>query len=258
MANKIYDAFDGIKADSGVKEHTKQVLSTRRNKKTTLFYRRAVRRTLGIICAMLVLAVGIGGYSLAHTPVSYVSIDVNPSMELALNRFGTVVSATAYNEEGNRILESLTLKGKNYTEAIDDIVKCEAMKPFLENNSEIVFTVAAPSDQEDKLKSGVEKCSSYISSNSRYSRADLEAVQQAHECVLSLGKYNAYLQLSEFDDTITPEDCRHMSMSEIHCLVKEHEQEESCSDEKQGDIDRDDHQDKTRRHQERHHGGAHQ
>lgn len=228
MTNKIYDAFDEIKANHEIKESTKQVLFAKKSRKTDLFRRKAFRRTLEAACIALFLAIGIGGYSLVRTPVSYVSIDVNPSIELALNRLDRVVSATAYNEEGEEILEPLSLEGKKYTEAIDEIVNCEAMKPYLALDSELVFTVAASKGQEKKLKEGVEKHCGHNQQNYQYSLADFGVVQQAHDHALSLGKYNAYLQLSQYDDTITPDDCRHMSMSEIHCITKEHEQGSSC------------------------------
>ena len=258
MENKIYHAFDGVKASYQIKESTKQALLAAQSKKTPPVYRRVSRWAFGAVCMMLLLMAGFGGYSLVHTPVSYVSIDVNPSIELALNRFDAVVSATAYNEEGNTILKQLDLKGKKYTEAIDDIVNCEAMKPYLIKDSEVVFTVAASKGQENELKAGVEKCSGHISQNCQYSSADLETVEQAHEVELSLGKYNAYLQLSEYDETVTPDDCRHMSMSEIHCLVKGHEQGSSCTNSGQDDAEQgsNDGQSKSKKGHH-HHGGTH-
>ena len=72
MTNRVQDAFDCIKADKDLK----------------------------------------AGYSWVQRPVSYVSIDVNPSIELALNRFDRVVYAAAYNLEGEEILNGLSLKGK--------------------------------------------------------------------------------------------------------------------------------------------------
>ncbi len=71
------------------------------------------QKTFATACAALLLAIGITGYSWTKTPVSYISIDVNPSIELSLNRFGRVVSATAFNAEGRKILETLSLKATN-------------------------------------------------------------------------------------------------------------------------------------------------
>ena len=224
MANRIHDAFDSIKAQSQLTESTKQFISQKYRKKTWMLHRPAFQRTLVVVCMVFVLAMGMGGYSWLQTPVSYLSIDVNPSIELALNRLNRVVSMAAYNVEGEEILKSLSLRGKKYTDAIDLIVESKVMNTYLTDDSELVFTVAAAGSRENELKSGVENCSNHIGHNSYSVSADIGIVPQAHDHGLSLGKYYAYLQLTQYDDTVTVDECRDMSMSEIHGLISEHEQ----------------------------------
>ncbi len=226
MGNSIHDAFDNIKADPQMKEATKEYLAGRYQKKSSLFANRAFFRTFAAACAMLLLVAG--GYHWTIQPVSYVSIDINPSMELGLNRFERVVSAVAYNPEGEEILQGLSLKGKKYTEAIDLVVGSEAMAPYLEKEDELVFTVAAQSSQEKVIEAGVAHCSGHIGHSSHSVSADMETVNLAHDNGMSVGKYNAYLQLSEYDSTVSVDECRHMSMSQIHGLISEHSQGQDC------------------------------
>lgn len=223
LANRIPDAFDNIKADSQLKEATKQFLADQRNRNTGR-RRPAFRWAVAAACIALLLTVGIGGYAWIQMPVSYVSIDVNPSIEFALNRFDRVMSVTAYNEEGAEIIEDLSLEGKKYTDAIHILVESDGMKSYLTSQNELVFTVAAEDSREDELRAGVESCSGHIECDSSSFSADLSIVAEAHEHAVSVGKYNAYLQLSHYDDTITVDDCRHMTMSEIHDLIDEHHQ----------------------------------
>lgn len=258
MANKIQDAFDNIKAQTQLIESTKQYLSEKQRKPSWLIYRRAFQRTCIAVCMIFVLAAGIGGYSLYQTPVSYVSIDVNPSIELALNRFDRVVSMAAYNVEGEKILKSLPLKGKKYTDAISVIMECKAMDAYLADESELVFAVAADSSREGKLKSGVESCSNQINHKSQSISADIGIVSQAHDHGLSVGKYYTYLQLLQYDDTVTVDECKDMSISQMHGLINEHEHEtdaehnqnEEHEDLKESNVD----ESKTTSH----HGGHHQ
>lgn len=237
MGNSIHDAFDNIKADPQMKEATKRYFAVRYQKKNSLFANRTFHRTFAAACAMLLLIVGFGGYHWTKEPVSYVSIDINPSVELGLNRFERVVSAVAYNPEGEEILQGLSLKGKEYTEAIDLIVGSEAMAPYLEKEDELVFTVAAQSSREKVIEAGVAHCSGHIGHSSHSVSADMETVNQAHDNGMSVGKYNAYLQLSEYDSTVTVDECKHMSMSQIHGMISEHGQEEGCHHAQQGDSD---------------------
>lgn len=133
MTDKIHKAFDNIKADNRLKESTKQFLLANRKNKTSLALakRPALQNKFAIACLAIVLAAGIRGYLWIQSPVSYISIDVNPSIELALNRFDRVVSVTAYNPEGEEILQDLSLKGKIYTAAIDEIVENQAMDIYI-------------------------------------------------------------------------------------------------------------------------------
>lgn len=239
MGNSIHDAFDSIKADPQMKEATKEYLAGHYKKNHNLFANHAFYRILTAVCAMLVLVAGIGGYRWTKETVSYVSIDINPSMELGLNRFERVVSAVAYNPEGEEILQGLSLKGKKYTEAIDLVVESEAMAPYLEKEDELVFTVAAQSSWEKVIEAGVAHCSGHIGHSSHSVSADMETVNLAHDNGMSVGKYNAYLQLSEYDSTVTVDECRHMSMSEIHGMISEHSQGQGCHHAQQKNSDDD-------------------
>lgn len=222
MTNRVHNAFDSIKAEERLKDSTKHYISAKHKEKTRFFHKPAFRRTVAAVCMFFVLVFGIESYLWIQMPVSYISIDVNPSIELALNRFNRVVSAEAYNEEAEQILKGLSLKWKNYTEAMEEIVAEKEMNVYLMDGSELVFTVAADGGRNDELKSGIEnycgntgrKCHSYS--------AESEIVDEAHENGLSVGKYYAYLQLYQYDDTVTVDDCKGMSVSHIHGLAREH------------------------------------
>lgn len=223
MEERLKEVFGQIRAEEHLKNSVKQYLNTKRARQTRVFFTPAVRRTLAAACMMLVLVLGFGGYRWSQMPVSYVSIDINPSMELALNRFDRVVSAEAYNPEGEEILKELSLKGKKYNDALDAIVDSDAMKPYLTGDAELVFTVAAEGQREGSLLHGIRHCLQHVGCGSYSVEADIALVSAAHDSGLSLGKYYAYLQLAEYDETVTPDSCRDMSMSQIHGLIDEHQ-----------------------------------
>lgn len=224
MTNKIQDAFVHIQADTRLKESTKRFLREQNRRKFRPGYHPVIKYAVSAVCAMLFLAVGGAGYSWILTPVSYVSIDVNPSIELALNRFDRVVSAEAYNVEGEEILDGLPLKWKKYTKAIDTVIECERMQLYLTDTSQLVLTVVADSANEAKLTEGVKACASHASVGCHSTQADINAAPQAHENRVSCGKYKAYLELSQYDSSITLEECRKMSMEEIWERIGEYEE----------------------------------
>lgn len=224
MTNKIQDAFGHIQADTRLKESTKQFLREQSREKLRPGYHTAMKYAVSAVCLMLFLVMTGAGYSWIWRPVSYVSIDVNPSIELALNRFDRVVSAEAYNVEGEEILDGLSLKWKKYTEAIDTVIGCDGMQSYLTDTSQLVLTVVADSANEAELTEGVKACTSHVEGSCHSEQADINAAPQAHENGVSCGKYKAYQELLRYDSSVTLEECRKMSMEEIWEKIREYEE----------------------------------
>lgn len=223
--NKIKSAFDGIKANDEVIHNTLYFLEKQREKKNRRI--KPAYRYAAVMAAVLIVMFGIGGYSVSRTAVSYISIDVNPSVELSLNRFDNVIAVSAYNDGGAAILENLNLTGKYYTDAIYYLLSDEEFAGYIKDDDKVVFTVV--SDRENEIINGIEHCGNYSAESGVCHAADREIISGAHEHGLSFGKYRAYTELAEYDPSITAEDCRDMTMHEIHCLIDEHRAEESDS-----------------------------
>lgn len=237
--NRIQDAFACISAEEELKASTKEFLQAirRRNEaKAGLsrgklhfgsfrrMYSKAVYVTAGMICAVFAAACGIGFHFMLYVPVSYVSIDVNPSMELELNRLDRVISAKAYNEDGEKVLGSITLGGMYYTDAITLLMESSAMEPYLAGDGDMVFTVASgDGKRERELIIGIKNSPGCAGYGGRSVGADIGLAEEAHENGFSVGKYMVYMLLQQYDPSVTPSDCHGMSMSEMHGMIREHE-----------------------------------
>lgn len=216
--NRVKKAFDIITAEDRLKQNTISFLKEERAKRDRGF-KRIYRYAAA--CAVLVAVVfGVNGYSFLNTAVSYISIDVNPSIELALNRINNVVEVSAYNDDGSKILKELDLEGKDYTEAIDILLSNEEFISYLSGNDRINFTVV--SNKQDEIINGIEGCKGYGQNNGYCRGADSEIASKAHECGLSIGKYRAYIELVQYDETVTVEDCRNMTMRQIRNKIDEY------------------------------------
>lgn len=214
LENRVHDAFEPVKASQELKQATLDFLAAEREERT---HRRSPRIRPLAACAVLVLVfLGLGGWQMACTPVSYVSIDVNPSVELELNRLDRVLSATAYNSDGERVLAGLDLVGQTYTNAVDTLLNSPAMAPYLTETSALTVTVAADSEaREAALLAGLQSCAGYQNHGGRSCCADPATLSEAHGCGMSFGKYAASQELMACDGTVTQEDCSHMTMAEI-------------------------------------------
>lgn len=216
--NKIKVSLEGVKADQELKQRTKAYLFQEMQKRKAK-PRHGFRYAFAAAACVLVLALGLGGQYLVVSPVSYISVDINPSVELSLNRLDRVIDASAYNKDGKNILKDLNLKGATYAAAINEIADKAEQQGYLKKKYS--FEVSVISRDKEKLIKGIEDCSGYQKYSGTCHSISPEERSQAHEHGLSFGKYRAYQELKEYVPEITPSDCQDMSMAQIRELIEQ-------------------------------------
>lgn len=219
---KLKAAFDQVQAEEKLKERTKQYLSEKvyagKKKRTSPLRNFAAAAA----CSLLVFLAG-GSY-LYFTPTAFISVDINPSLELGINRFDRIVSVTGYNEDGKALADSLDVRYMNYSDALESLLADQDMEVYLSDNADVVLTVAGKSDsQSSQILETVESCVS-DHENIHCHSGDTEEIQHAHNAGLSFGKYQAYLTLKELDPSVTLEEVQDMTMSQIRELIQEYSQ----------------------------------
>lgn len=206
--NVIRDSMKEIRASEELKQNTMEYL---REQKRCARLKTIRRCALAAACICLLL-IG-GGYMMYARPVSYISIDVNPSVELGVNRFGRVVETEAYNRDGKDILARVPLKNVPYLKAISRLLGDESDSGYLTGDSRVFITVISDS-QETILKEirGDELSEKY---GMQTYTSDLASREEAHQYEMSFGKYRACQELSQVDESVTVEECHEMSVGEI-------------------------------------------
>jgi len=244
--NRIQKSMDEIRASEELKKNTLRYLEEQKGMQRTCAHRHVLRYLAAAACLFLLLVTG--GYSVYARPVSYISIDVNPSIELGINRFGSVVSAVAYNEDGEDVLRDLSLKNMPYVQAIDRLLQDADYGKYLTGNALLVFTVISDSPETimEKL-SGEETIRIY---RTLTYTSDAACMEEAHQHEMSFGKYRACLELAQYDENITVEDCHGMTMEEIQGRI------EHCQGGSEGEESHGTHQEE-RQESHGHHGGGH-
>lgn len=212
--NRIRESMGGIRAAEELKSHTLQYLEQQRHRRA--WPRRAPQYVMAAICLLLLLCVG--GYIGYNKPVSYISMDVNPSIELAINRYGKVISAEAYNRDGQNILQHLSLKNRPYVQAIRTLLEDEISGGFLTEDATLVFTII--SDSPDAIREGLGTIDFAYSYQVLTYISDRECMQEAHQHEMSFGKYRACLELTAYEQDLSIEDCHDMTMGEIQDRIE--------------------------------------
>ncbi len=239
--NRIRKSMEKIQATEELKQSTLQYLEKQREK--TRRIRLYAARRFVLAAATLFFFVGAGGYSVYRYPVSFISIDVNPSIELSVNRFGRVVSTKAYNEHGMDVIGQVPLKNMSYMQAIVRLLENESYRRFLKEDSYLVFTVI--SEQSETIVGELSGNALFQSYGAVTYTSDSSCMHEAHQHDMSFGKYRTYLELLKYDESVTVEDCHGMTMGELQDRI------DNCTHEGKDDGEKKHHGE----HHEKGHGG---
>ncbi|HJA93216.1 MAG TPA: hypothetical protein H9717_08930 [Candidatus Eisenbergiella merdipullorum] len=219
IRERVKEAFHEIHAEEELKKKTKAFLFQKLQAPSGCRTGRLWHLVPVMACLLLIAVVG-GGWRLYFTPTAAISIDVNPSLELEINRFDRVLSVKGYNDDGQSLADSLDIRFMDYDDAVRQILESTAVTDLLSRDAALTIAVTG-SDEEQcgRILSDMESCTSGHENAHCYS-TDSAETEKAHELGLSLGKYNAFLVLQELDPDITPEEVQNMTMREIRDLIE--------------------------------------
>ncbi len=220
MNKELKTAFDNIHAEEDIKQSTRAFLA----KKTNNYGEKRAHHKAHLITALacfVFILIGIRGYSVYSTPVSGISIDINPSFEIGINRFDRVVSVVGYNDDGKALAGTLNIKNMSYKAAVEAIMDNESIQEYISKGEVLSITVVGDSNQKgQEMLDFVSSCTEGWKNVSCHSGNRKES-EAAHKAGLSTGKYRAFLELKKLDSTITVDDVRGMTMRQIQNWIDE-------------------------------------
>ena len=181
----------------------------------------SLRAKIALAACAVLIALGIGGGAYAYqTPVAYVGIDINPSIELGVNYFDRVVSAEGDNADGQDILSEINAVVMTYEEAIASLKDWLMNKGYLTANAAVAVTVMCDDESRySNLEDTSQRCFSSAGQGVYCSRATSTEHHEAHESGLGMGKYLAWRSLVDAGVDISADDVAHMTMSELRALA---------------------------------------
>ena len=177
------------------------------------------RRITAIAACLSLVACLTGGVADFLRPVAYVGIDVNPSVELALNRFNIVVGTHALNDDGQRTLDEAPCMWRPFDDAARDLDG--AMRAIAGEGA--VVEVSIDCDNEGRYAALAAQSNNCFGCNgeAHCDRTNTEERQAAHDSGMGVAKYRAYQALQEAGVNISAEKCASMSMRELRDLLAE-------------------------------------
>ena len=214
MEHEIVRAFQTVRAEESLKADTlERVLEAAA--------RRRRRRRLGALaaaCCCLALVVLGAVY---RTPTSVISIDVNPSLELTVNRFDRVIAVSGYQEDGEALAASLRLLHLSYAQAVDRVVESPAVAACLERGEWLsISVVELDADQGAEILRYISACTAGTE-NASCRAVDQASVACAHDLGLSYGKYQTYVEIQAAGGSLTAQEAGEMTMGQLRALLAE-------------------------------------
>lgn len=181
----------------------------------------------GIVVVILIVFITLWIY---FKPFVFVSIDVNPSVELSVNKFGRVIDVEAKNDQGLEILEEIEkdLKNETIEDAVTSVIDVLINEGYfnIEDTADIIVAAYSKDIQDAdalivKLK---ELIKNKIESEGYFARIDgitvgREVFEEAEDMGVSPGKLDLIQDVIENSSnqgsTRTVEDLIDMPVNEI-------------------------------------------
>ncbi|MEG0125334.1 MAG: hypothetical protein RR816_04555 [Clostridia bacterium] len=132
------------------------------------------RLFLGLFCFALAAGIGVGASAYLQ-PAAYVSLDVNPSIEYTLNTFDQVLSVHAVNDDGQKILQKLSLADLNNAtidEAIEATLAEIAKEGYFDGGTKSGVVVSACGEDALKTDAIAERLEDVIAANCLANKRD--------------------------------------------------------------------------------------
>ncbi len=231
---KIKSAFKNITPDNFQK-----ILSESKQQKgsvvsMTTNNNRIFKKFAAVAAAFIILALGISLISVnyfGNQLVSSVSLDVNPSVNIQLDRNEKVIDVIPFNEDGEKIIGTMDFKGSDLTVTINALVGSMLRNGFLSDiqNSVLVTVEGENHDKNEQIRKRVEDEISAVLNGGNFEAAivkqeindeddALEDFAKKHN--ISEGKAKLVHEIAKELPHHTPEELAKLSINELNILVE--------------------------------------
>lgn len=184
----------------------------------------AVAAVLVLIIAGVFAVKNLGAPS--DTLAAVVSLDVNPSIELNVDKDEKIISAKGLNDDGRRVLGDMELEGSSLEVAVNAVIGSMLKNGYLDDmaNSILVSVSGVNGYDADKLRSTLaddvnrqlENCS-VLSQD--VSNADSDTVKLADKYGITVGKTALIRQIIAADSRHSFEELAALSINELNLIA---------------------------------------
>lgn len=189
--------------------------------------RRGMFAALAGIAAMLAVCFGV--FFHAGQTASIIQIDVNPSVEMSVDRKDRVVEAHALNADGERVLEGMKLKKVDANVAVNAIIGSMVKQGYFSTSQSAVLVTVINKDPQKSQALGqkiVSDINQTFTSQNRQVRIYNQGLvsgenvkKQAKQYGISQGKMAFIDKLIQQDGSLSREQLSQMSITQLERVI---------------------------------------
>ena len=234
MIDQFSEYLDGIKAGSELKEKTKKFVidalsnpMQRAEKQPSRGNIKKRRLAAAFVAFGACMTVAISGYAYYNYPTDYISLDINPSVELGINAFDRVISVEGVNQDGTALVLDYEFKNLSVEDAVCTLVQQAAEQNYIAENGSTVIAVTAQSQKTERAEMLQNQGENGVNLALREENksavlykdcSDLSLRSEAKELGVSPGKLKIIKTVQQMDPTITAEQLKDATITDI--LIK--------------------------------------
>ncbi len=198
--------------------------------KTTIGAIKKIASIAAVFLIIICFGYGVDSY---YKPYAYVSIDINPSVEVTSNIFNRVINVEGINEEGNEIIFDDKFLNLNLENGIKKIIENAIMLGYIKPNYENILFLSVSSKNvnrvaeiEDSIQKFIinELDTGNIMTEIYIEEASVEEHNAASNLGISQGKYVLIEKLKEADPDVLYEEWINKPVKEIIAAINEKKQ----------------------------------
>jgi hypothetical protein len=182
-----------------------------------------------VFAAAMTLLFAFGLYTYL-SPAAYVTLDINPSAELTVNRYDFVIRSKAFNKEGEELLDGAGILNRRLKTALNTLVDNAEGEEYIVEGSgdQILLSVFSTNESlAEKFADEIEAIAAEIEENNKgigviIASSNVERRNEAEGLGISPGKLLLIQKLQEEQDTLfDPSNYANMSVKDIQALIKQ-------------------------------------
>ncbi len=184
-----------------------------------------------MIVLLTVFAITIAGCSTTSAEgETFMSVDINPSIEFVLDENDEIISVKFSNEDAEIVGADIDFIGMHYEDALDALLNAAVETGYIDvesNDNNVIITVGNDNEtQQNELNTNArETAQTYLEEhkiggavlNGEVVYDDLEAI--ADEYDISIGKARMIKSAQETDETLSTEELAEMPMEDLMDLI---------------------------------------